>query len=75
MTKQDERPKSATPRDVQGVAHRVGDVIRQIIGAPNYDAYLAHVREHHPDRTPLTEDEFRLERLSARYSKPGNRCC
>lgn len=75
MTRPDERPESATPRGVHGVARRVGNVIRQIIGAPNYDAYLAHVREHHPDRTPLTEDEFRLERLSARYSRPGSRCC
>ena len=75
MTTQDGRPENTSPRDVQGVARRVGNVIRQIIGAPDYDAYLAHVREHHPDRTPLTEDEFRLERLSARYSRPGSRCC
>jgi uncharacterized short protein YbdD (DUF466 family) len=75
VTSQDERPESATPRDVQGVARRVGNVIRQIIGAPNYDAYIAHVREHHPDQTPLTEDAFRRERLNARYSKPGSRCC
>jgi uncharacterized short protein YbdD (DUF466 family) len=75
MSSQGEQPRRATPRDVQGVARRGGDVIRQVIGAPNYHAYLAHAREHHPDRTPLTEDEFRRERLSARYAKPGNRCC
>ena len=75
MTTHDERPENTTPRDVQGVARRVGNVIRRIIGAPDYDAYLAHVREHHPDRTPMSEDDFRRERLSARYSRPGSRCC
>ena len=75
MTTHDERPENTTPRDVQGVARRVGNVIRRIIGAPDYDAYLAHVREHHPDRTPMSEYDFRRERLSARYSRPGSRCC
>jgi len=75
MSGRDERPGNAAPRDVQGVAQRVGNVVRQIIGAPNYAAYLAHVREHHPDRTPMTEEEFRRDRLSARYSRPGSRCC
>ncbi|MHB1312573.1 MAG: YbdD/YjiX family protein [Gemmatimonadaceae bacterium] len=68
-------PDRAARRDVQGMARRIGDVIRQIIGAPDYAAYLAHVREQHPDRTPMTEEEFRRERLTARYSRPGSRCC
>ncbi len=72
------RPGSAAgsaPGDVQRVARRVAQVIRRIIGAPDYEGYLVHLREHHPDRTPLTEDEFRQDRLRARYSQPGNRCC
>ncbi|MEX2182098.1 MAG: YbdD/YjiX family protein [Gemmatimonadaceae bacterium] len=50
-------------------------VLRRIIGAPDYAAYLAHVRCHHPERVPLTEREFLAERLSARYDRPGARCC
>ena len=65
----------AALRDVQHLAVRVATVIRRIIGAPDYDGYVAHVRTHHPERTPLTEDEFRRARLSARYSQPGSRCC
>jgi uncharacterized short protein YbdD (DUF466 family) len=57
------------------MARRVARVIRQIIGAPDYAAYLAHVREHHPERTPLGEPEFLQDRLTARYSRPGSRCC
>lgn len=58
-----------------GMATRVARAIRQIIGAPDYAAYLAHVREHHPERTPLGEAEFLQDRLIARYSRPGSRCC
>lgn len=53
----------------------VARVVRTIIGAPDYDRYVAHVRQCHPDRVPLTRDEFARERLQARYSQPGNRCC
>jgi uncharacterized short protein YbdD (DUF466 family) len=54
---------------------RVKSTLRTIIGAPNYAAYVKHVQEHHPGVTPLTEREFLDERLTARYSTPGSRCC
>jgi len=59
----------------QRVAQRVGSVIRRIIGVPDYDAYVAHVRAHHPEQEPMGERDFHRERLSARYSRPGSRCC
>jgi uncharacterized short protein YbdD (DUF466 family) len=49
--------------------------VRRIIGAPDYAAYVRHVRAHHPGLEPLGEREFVAERLSARYEKPGSRCC
>ena len=54
---------------------RCAAVVRRVIGAPDYAAYVAHVRAHHPDREPLGEKEFLAERLTARYEKPGSRCC
>lgn len=54
---------------------RVAALLRRIIGAPDYAAYVAHVRAHHPGREPLGEREFLTERLNARYEKPGARCC
>ena len=54
---------------------RLAQILRRIIGAPDYAAYLAHQRAHHPGREPLTEREFLAERFSARYEKPGGRCC
>ena len=54
---------------------RVAKVVRTIIGAPDYDRYLAHVRECHPGQAPMSRDEFAKSRLEARYNQPGNRCC
>ncbi|MEP7345342.1 MAG: YbdD/YjiX family protein [Gemmatimonadaceae bacterium] len=52
-----------------------GRMIRRIIGAPDYDAYVAHQRRHHPGCSTLTEREFIQQRLDDRYSRPGSRCC
>jgi uncharacterized short protein YbdD (DUF466 family) len=57
------------------VARRVAAVLRRIIGVPDYDVYVAHLRECHPGLEPMSERDFHRERLSARYSQPGNRCC
>ncbi len=48
---------------------------RFVVGAPDYDRYLAHARERHPDRAPLSRREFERQRLEDRYSRPGSRCC
>ena len=53
----------------------VHDAVLRIIGAPDYDGYVAHMREHHPDQPVLTRDAFMRERLAARYERPGARCC
>jgi uncharacterized short protein YbdD (DUF466 family) len=50
-------------------------VVRRVVGAPDYDLYLRHMSEHHPECAALTERQFRDERLAARYSQPGSRCC
>jgi uncharacterized short protein YbdD (DUF466 family) len=62
-------------RVAERVAERVARVIRRIIGVPDYDAYVAHVRAHHPGMDPMCERDFQQERLAARYSRPGSRCC
>ncbi len=50
-------------------------VVRRVVGAPDYATYLRHMRSRHPELLPVTEREFRDERLEARYSRPGSRCC
>lgn len=54
---------------------RLAQVLRRIMGAPDYERYLQHMRAAHPDRTPLTREAFARERLQARYERPGARCC
>ena len=53
---------------------RLASLIRRILGVPDYERYLAHVRVAHPDQVPMTEREFFRERLECR-AKPGSRCC
>jgi uncharacterized short protein YbdD (DUF466 family) len=53
----------------------VRDAMLRIIGAPDYDRYVAHMGEHHPGEPVLARDAFMRERLAARYERPGARCC
>jgi uncharacterized short protein YbdD (DUF466 family) len=54
---------------------RVAAVLVQMIGAPDYQRYVAHVRACHSGVEPLGWDEFYRARLEERYNKPGARCC
>jgi uncharacterized short protein YbdD (DUF466 family) len=54
---------------------RAANIVRRIIGVPDYDRYLAHVHAHHPDVAPMTREEFIQQRLVDKYSRPGARCC
>lgn len=54
---------------------RLTSVVRVIVGAPDYDAYLAHMRRRHPDSVPLGLAAFERELLSSRQRRPGARCC
>ncbi len=50
-------------------------VARALFGLPDYDAHVAHCREHHPERPPPTRAEFHREREAARYARGRSRCC
>ncbi len=54
---------------------RAAWVVRRVIGAPDYAAYVANVRRAHPGLEPLTREEFVREVLVTRYERPGSRCC
>ncbi len=49
--------------------------LRFVIGAPDYDAYLEHLRASHPSEKPLTRGEFASMRMEDRYARAGSRCC
>ena len=66
---------ATAPDRPRSLAARIAHALRRIIGVPDYERYVAHVREHHPGTEPMSRDEFLRERLASRYSKPGARCC
>ncbi len=53
----------------------VGAATRRIIGAPDYERYLAHLRQCHPGERSLSRREFTQRRLEEKYARPGARCC
>ena len=54
---------------------RARAVLHAIMGVPDYERYVAHLREHHPGCPVPSPREFERERMSARYERPGSRCC
>lgn len=48
---------------------------RLLIGVPDYDTYVQHMRLNHPDRPVMSYAEFFDERMRARYRGGGGRCC
>ena len=56
-------------------ARSVGQTLRLMVGLPDYDTYLTHMAATHPDRVPMSYEEFFKERLEARYGAGKGRCC
>lgn len=40
----------------------LGQTAKMMIGVPDYDNYVEHMRITHPDQTPMTYEEFFRER-------------
>lgn len=50
-------------------------LVHRIIGAPDYEGYVAHATRCHPDLPLQSRDDFVRQRLEDKYSRPGSRCC
>jgi uncharacterized short protein YbdD (DUF466 family) len=48
---------------------------RQLIGIPDYESYLAHMAERHPDEPVISRREFCARTIDRKYGKGGSRCC
>ena len=51
---------------------------RLMVGIPDYDTYVEHMRRAHPGAAVMTYPEFFRERQNARYGgdgRKGFRCC
>jgi uncharacterized short protein YbdD (DUF466 family) len=59
----------------RGVVRRALVVVRQVIGAPDYELYLEHHRACHPGCPPLTPREHYAQFIAGRYGSGVSRCC
>jgi uncharacterized short protein YbdD (DUF466 family) len=55
---------------------RLRRIARAMVGMPDYDRYVRHMRDHHPHQPPMNHIQFFRNRQAARYgSRGGGRCC
>ena len=66
---------SGLREDVEAAGRYLGQTMRLMIGLPDYDGYVAHMRATHPDRPVMTYEEFFRERQDARYRGRVGKCC
>jgi uncharacterized short protein YbdD (DUF466 family) len=62
-------------KDLASAVAGIARSLRAVLGAPDYERYVGHMLECHPDRSPMSREAFEQERLTSRYSRPGSRCC
>lgn len=59
---------------LEAITH-FASAVRRVLGAPDYERYVAHLRANHPGAEPLCRNEFYRVRLEERYNRPGAKCC
>lgn len=82
------KPKSACTRIASALCRSkvrlvslgrlLGRTAYQMVGVPDYDVYVAHMRSRHPERPVMSYSEFFRERQEARYGGGKGRpvrCC
>lgn len=64
-------------RELAKAGKYLGQAARLMVGMPDYDAYVQHMRLNHPEREPMSYEAFFRERQDARYGGKGGsgRCC
>jgi len=61
--------------DLAKMGKYLGQAAKMMVGQPDYEAYVQHMRLTHPERTPMTYEEFFRERENARYGGGSGKCC
>lgn len=60
---------------IKKIGCRVGQSLRLMVGMPEYDTYVTHMKQVHPDRPVMSYEAFFRERQEARYGGKIGRCC
>lgn len=53
----------------------LAQALRMMVGVPDYDTYVAHVRRTHPQAEPMSRAEFIRNRQEARFGRGKAGCC
>lgn len=61
--------------ELRSAGRYLGQALRLMVGLPDYETYVAHMRETHLDREPMTYEAFFRERQNARYGSGAGKCC
>ena len=61
-------------RRIAGLFSRTASIVRAVLGVPDYERYVAHMRSTHPGDRVMSETEFRHTRMNERYDRTS-RCC
>lgn len=64
-----------TVRRVRDLIQRGVADLRRVVGMPDYQAYVEHLRQYHPERPIPSEREFFAEYTETRYAAGPTRCC
>ena len=60
------------------IAKRLRPIVkacRLIVGIPDYESYLEHMRARHPGAPVLSARDFHAQAIDRKYAKKGARCC
>jgi uncharacterized short protein YbdD (DUF466 family) len=60
---------------IAGGVRTLRQSLRLMVGVPEYDTYVAHMRNNHPGQHVMPYQEFFRERQEARYGGKISRCC
>jgi len=64
--------------NMRGLLRCLCDGGRLMVGVPNYEVYVQHMGQRHPERQPMNVIEFARDRQNARFGQGGRggfRCC
>ncbi|MEW9900247.1 YbdD/YjiX family protein [Chitinivorax sp. PXF-14] len=53
----------------------LGQAANLMVGVPDYEAYVKHMRDTHPEREPMSYEAFFRERQETRYGGGAGKCC
>ncbi len=70
-----EAPTRAAPGSWRSRLQAIRQGGRQMFGIPDFDRYLAHMRDRHPGAAVLSEREFHAMAIDRRYGAARPRCC